>query len=453
MSVLDRQRLRVFISYSSRDNSTVRELYQKLLAESWINPRLENGRLDNEQNSILNMLKRQIIFLSQEGESRAEKLIEAAKAIIVCLARESIRKDGTFQEEIKKILAMSEQKPGGTVLIIPLRLDDCQIPGRLAKWQSLDYFPLEARETAYRRLLQSLQARYTEVSTASNQPASSMQEDVHRITAPKHKIDHHKALISRQVSQASANGIDFVLARLQWDKDNIGFSLHAEPNSFTNDGMQTTDFLAFLGFKREKCSFVPRIECYAIWMDPEFDITGFSQKFNEAFDLFAKAARLLESCAIFLEQPEGWGYFTGRSSSRKSNKSRFGFSPDGHTANKTEKIRQNEDDHFIYKLSWIESPQEKGWVIHYRPKETINHNLSSALTFLGLNTFKKCPYFDFEECYWMYIQHENRGDSLFESNENFVQDSFDAHQKSFSQAVEMLIKSNDLVLPFGLHFL
>jgi hypothetical protein len=218
--------------------------------------------------------------------------------------------------------------------------------------------------------------------------------------------------------------------------------------------MQTTDFLSFLGFKREKCSFVPRIECYAVWVDAGFDVSGFAQKFDEAFGFFEKAARLLENCSHSLDQPEGWGYFTGKGSSGKNRKSGFEFSRDGHTASKTEKIRQSEDDKFIYQISWIESPNEKSWVFHYRPKRGPDHqDVSSALAFLGLNKFKQCPYFDFEECYWKHIRYEDRGDLIFASNENFVQDSFDAHQNNFSQAIEMLMKSDDLMSPFGFHLL
>jgi len=39
----NRRRLRVFLCHSSQDKPIVRELYQRLLAEGWIDPWLDEG--------------------------------------------------------------------------------------------------------------------------------------------------------------------------------------------------------------------------------------------------------------------------------------------------------------------------------------------------------------------------------------------------------------------------
>ena len=52
----------------------------------------------------------------------------------------------------------------------------------------------------------------------------------------------------------------------------------------------------------------------------------------------------------------------------------------------------------------------------------------------------------------MYFQYENKGNSFFEGNARHVHAWFDAHEKNFSQALEMLVKANDLVKPFGFLF-
>jgi hypothetical protein len=62
--------------------------------------------------------------------------------------------------------------------------------------------------------------------------------------------DHHTALKSETVSKINAGYIEIALAKLQWGKDNIAYTLHVNPSSYTTAGLQTTDWLAYLGFQR-----------------------------------------------------------------------------------------------------------------------------------------------------------------------------------------------------------
>ena len=468
------RKLRVFLCHSSQDKPIVRELYQRLNAapqggdKGWIEPWLDKEKL----------------LPGQEWELEIEKSVEISDAVVVCLSKSSVGKEGYFQKEIKKVLDLSDQKPEGTIFIIPLRLDDCKPPRRLAKWQYVDYFPEENKNQAFAQLLQSLMLRgkslgiefkqfmsdvestmvglgLERVVIESPQPTKNSNDEKivptpvrQRKTIPQsHRSDHHSALVSEQVSEASGAGVKFVMAKLQWGKDDFGYSLHAEPSSFSSYGMQTTDFLNLLGFRREDCSFVSSRECFTIWVDSEFEVSSFARKFDESYSVFEKATRLLESCGHFVDQPEGWGYYRGKPSSGKSNRSRLGYSADGHKGNKTELLKQTEDDNFSYRMSWIESGSEKGWVFHYRLKNQKNNHFLPVLEFLGLRRFSDCPYFEFEECNWMYFQHENRGDSFFESNASFVHGFFGAHEKNFSSALNIIVDANELVKPFGFHFL
>src|ERR1700730_14056272 len=56
--------------------------------------------------------------------------------------------------------------------------------------------------------------------------------------------DPHQALRSSTIANARSRGIEFVLAKLQWGKDQIGYSLHANPNTWSTSGFQpgTTSF-------------------------------------------------------------------------------------------------------------------------------------------------------------------------------------------------------------------
>jgi hypothetical protein len=52
----------------------------------------------------------------------------------------SVTKTGFVQIEIKTALDVAEEKREQTVFIIPLRLDACNVPDRLLRWQWVDLF-------------------------------------------------------------------------------------------------------------------------------------------------------------------------------------------------------------------------------------------------------------------------------------------------------------------------
>lgn len=134
--------LRVFLCHSSNDKPAVRELYQKLCAEPWIDPWLDEIKL----------------LPGQEWDLEIEQAIKETDAIIVCVSKSSITKEGYVQKEIKKALDYSDEKPEGTVFVIPVRLEECQPPERLSKWQYADFFEGQP-ERGFQRIVVSLEKR------------------------------------------------------------------------------------------------------------------------------------------------------------------------------------------------------------------------------------------------------------------------------------------------------
>ena len=142
MPTTDRK-LRVFLCHSSQDKPIVRELYQRLTAEGWIDPWLDEEKL----------------LPGQDWDLEIEKAVEAADVVVVCVSGKSVTKEGYVQREIRKVLDIALEKPEETIFIIPIRLDDCELPRRLRSWHYVDYFPAERRGWAFERLLQSLKLR------------------------------------------------------------------------------------------------------------------------------------------------------------------------------------------------------------------------------------------------------------------------------------------------------
>lgn len=75
------------------------------------------------------------------------------------MSSRSISKEGYFQKEIKFALDVADEKPEGTIFVIPLKLEDCDVPRRLIKWQWVNYFEGQG----FSRLILALRERAKEL--------------------------------------------------------------------------------------------------------------------------------------------------------------------------------------------------------------------------------------------------------------------------------------------------
>ena len=133
------RKLNVFLCHASQDKPAVRKLYARLNSEVWIDPWLDEER----------------VLPGMDWDLEIQKALRAADLIIVCLSSESVAKEGYVQREFKRALSYAEEKPEGTIYIIPLRLNECTAPSKFQQWQWLDYFT----EGSDAKLMRSLQMR------------------------------------------------------------------------------------------------------------------------------------------------------------------------------------------------------------------------------------------------------------------------------------------------------
>ena len=205
--MLTNRPLRVFLCHSSADKPVVRELYQKLRAEPWIQPWLDEEEL----------------YPGQDWDMEIEKAVEAADVIIVCLSTHSVSEGGFapgyIQREIRSALDYADYKPEGTLFIVPVRLEECDLPRRLRRWQYADYFEGQ-RDRAFQRLLISLK-RHTETGL----PVLSLDPEVtitlrrNQVTAPSPAVEKTARFSTSQpgrpiitpARQTLSNGMEFLL--------------------------------------------------------------------------------------------------------------------------------------------------------------------------------------------------------------------------------------------------
>ncbi len=137
------QKLKVFLCHSSKNKPAVRELYNRLSAdgiEAWL----------DEKN----------ILPGQNWELEIKKAVRNSDAIIVCLSKDAMNNRGYVHKEIKLVLDEADRQPEGHIFIIPILLEECEIPERLSHLHYLRYYD---NPDAYGMLLRSLKARAEQV--------------------------------------------------------------------------------------------------------------------------------------------------------------------------------------------------------------------------------------------------------------------------------------------------
>ena len=137
------RKLRVFLSHSKLDKERVRNIYETLSLQKdiEIDPWLDTEKLLPGDNWMM----------------KVEEAVIASDVVIVCLSEKSLTKQGFIHKEISLALETADLKPEGTIFIIPLRLEECDVPKRLSKWQWFDYF--ENSQGDFNKLMRALRER------------------------------------------------------------------------------------------------------------------------------------------------------------------------------------------------------------------------------------------------------------------------------------------------------
>jgi hypothetical protein len=72
----------------------------------------------------------------------------------VCLSAQSVAKRGYVQREVKRALELWDEKLENDIYLIPARLDNCEVPPSLSKFQWVDLYD----EYGFSRLIKAIEA-------------------------------------------------------------------------------------------------------------------------------------------------------------------------------------------------------------------------------------------------------------------------------------------------------
>jgi hypothetical protein len=127
----------VFLCHSSGDKEAVRSLYRRL-----------------SEDGIKCWFDEEDLLPGQNWKYEIRRAIKRSKFVLACLSTASISKTGYVQKELKYALDVADEQPEGGVYLIPVRLEECDVPDRLTDFQWVDLF----EDRGYEQLLRSLGA-------------------------------------------------------------------------------------------------------------------------------------------------------------------------------------------------------------------------------------------------------------------------------------------------------
>ena len=128
----------VFVAYVAEDLELARRLCDSLAAAG-CSPWLDKDKLLPGQN----------------WPRAIKRAIEISDAFVPCFSPRSLVKRGEFQAELHHALDCARRLPLDSVFVIPVRFEECEVPGRIAEHvQYVDLYPDWQR--AVRRLVRSI---------------------------------------------------------------------------------------------------------------------------------------------------------------------------------------------------------------------------------------------------------------------------------------------------------
>lgn len=113
----------IFLSYGRHDGDKVIPVYDRLVAEGFT-PWMD----------VKNILP------GQHREDAIQRAMRNADFVLVCLSAGSVNRRGSFQKEIAIALDILKGKLGEDIYLIPIRLEECEIPEVLSEFQNADLF-------------------------------------------------------------------------------------------------------------------------------------------------------------------------------------------------------------------------------------------------------------------------------------------------------------------------
>lgn len=124
--------LKIFLCHCQEDKKEVRKLYNFLQDDNY-EPWLDEVDL----------------LPGNDWNEQIQTVVRESDIVLVCLSKNSVTKTGHVQKEIKLALDRADEKPENMIYVIPVKLEECDVPKRLSKWQWVNLFEPNGYEKLY----------------------------------------------------------------------------------------------------------------------------------------------------------------------------------------------------------------------------------------------------------------------------------------------------------------
>jgi len=153
----------IFLSYAYEDRDKVVDISKRLAEagyDTWVDAK--------------NLLP------GQDWEIEIRKALKDSEFVFIFLTKNSTTKEGYLQKEIKSALRLADEKPEGTIFLVPIKLEDVDVPDSLKHIQWLEFY----RNDGWEKLLQALKVN----EKRRAQTYEELKSSVEKIEKPKKHI-------------------------------------------------------------------------------------------------------------------------------------------------------------------------------------------------------------------------------------------------------------------------
>jgi TIR domain len=138
----------IFISYAREDEDSARRIYNKL--------KREGLRVWMDKKDLLP---------GQNWDLEIRKAMHRSDFIILCLSRKSVSKRGYIQKEMKIAMDIFMELPRGSVFLIPVLINQCEVPDEMSMYQYIDLGRDDAMQMIFRSIAEEVGRRRGEAPT------------------------------------------------------------------------------------------------------------------------------------------------------------------------------------------------------------------------------------------------------------------------------------------------
>ena len=223
--------LKVFLCHAHSDAVAVHDLYRRLV-----------------RDGVDVWLDKESLLPGQDWKLEIRKAVRNANVVVVCLSKQ-FNQAGFRQVEVRLAIETAMEQPEGEIFIIPVRLEECDTPDSLSKWQWVDLF----EGSGYRRLTLAFDEKAKRIGAYFDLPqqdaefTASDRSFVRKVVAELEQQEEEESP-SRQISIAQsfpapgsrAEGIAWDGTSL-WVSDNSGVIFKVDPAGKVLDSVRSPD--------------------------------------------------------------------------------------------------------------------------------------------------------------------------------------------------------------------